>query len=314
MSWIKENKFAAALAGGTVVASGLLYFVGTMGTDKYEQAKTRFDAAAAEAAQYERLPLYPKAENRDGKRKALDEYKKSLEELQAIFQPFRVEIKNTTGQAFTADLLAAHKEVRAALDEAGATVPEPFFVGFEKYRTAGAPDNTTGILEYQLGAVKKILLDLAKARPTALKNVYRPTLPEEEGQTFADANSVLRRFPLEITFTGSEKSVREFFTALNKPDKQFAIIRSLRIVNMKKDPPRASDAKFETAAAPKPAGAAFVLPGDPTFPVPDAPVKPEAPPAPASSTRILAQVLGDEELAVFVRLDVLQFLPVKKLP
>ena len=49
-----------------------------------------------------------------------------------------------------------------------------------------------------------------------------------------------------------------------------------------------------------------------------APAAPATPAAPAAtkvdSSRILQPVLGDEELQVFLRIDVMQFLPVKELP
>jgi hypothetical protein len=57
-----------------------------------------------------------------------------------------------------------------------------------------------------------------------------------------------------------------------------------------------------------------VLPGDDAAaPAPAAETAPEASKA-ADSSRILAQVLGNEQVQVFLRLDVLQFLPAKKLP
>ncbi len=313
MSWIKENKFAAVLGGSTLVGAGLLYFLGSMGADKYEAAKTRFDEAATAAGTYEKLPVYPKAPNRDGKRAAIDDYRKALEGLQKTFAPYRAgEIKNITPQEFTEHLLAANKETRDAFEAAGTIVPEPYFVGFNRYKTVLAPATTTGILDYQLGALKNILMDLAKSRPTELKNVFRPPLPEEEGQPYNAGNNVARAFPLELTFVANEKSVREFISALNKVDKQFVVIRSMRITNLRKDPPRATDVKFDAPVTAKSAGFAvpdFVIPGETPAPL-EAP-KPEESKKTAGSSRILAQVLGTEELAVFIRLDVLQFLPVK---
>ena len=128
-----------------------------------------------------------------------------------------------------------------------------------------------------------------------------------------------RTFPLEITFVGPEKSAREFLSSITQPENQFVVIRSLRITNEKKDPPRTADAKFDKPAAPAKAGAAadafaggFVLPGDDAA-APAAVPAEEAPKA-ADTGRILAQVLGNEQVQVFLRLDVLQFLPAKKLP
>ena len=329
MSWFTDNKFNATLGGGTLVGAILLLVVGFKGSGAYNDAKDKFSAAADEAGGYERLPLYPKIENENEKRKALGEYRKATDSLQAAFEPFRPkEIKDITPQEFTSRLLAANTEVRKAFEEAGTVVPEPFFMGFERYKTSLAPGNTTGVLDYQLSSVKNLMLALARAKATELKNVYRPSLAEEEGQTYTPAaNVVARPFPLEITFTGTEKSVREFLSSIAKTDSQYLVIRSLRITNMKKDPPRAADAQFD-----KPAGGdkatdggasevfsgGFVLPGEETPATPAAPADKPAVETPAAkvadSSRILSQILGSEQLQVFLRLDLLQFLPAKKLP
>ncbi|GAA5125857.1 hypothetical protein JIN84_14750 [Luteolibacter yonseiensis] len=323
MNWIKENKFLAGLAGGTLGGAIVLLVVGMLGSGKYDTAKENFDTSYEEASGFEKLPLYPKTEHKDAKNKALGEYVKLVEALQTDFEPFRPkEIKNVSPQEFTDSLLAANSEVRKAFEEGATVVPEPFFLGFERYKTSLASGNNTGVLNYQLGAIKSLLLALAKAKPTELKNFYRQPLPEEDNQTFAAADaSVARAFPMELTFTGAEKSVREFLSALSKIDKQYVVIRALRIGNIKKDPPRTTDAQFDKPAGEeKPASGGgeafsggFVLPGDDAA-APAADASAPAAPAAADSSRILSQVLGTEQLQVFLRLDLLEFLPAKKLP
>ncbi len=322
MSWIKENKFLVGLCGGTLFALILLYVVGSKGSAKYDLAKEDFDIKAQEAASFEKLPLYPKRENLDAKNKALNEYRKAAETLQGDFSPFRPEeIKNVSPQAFTNELKAANDEVRKAFEDAGTVVPDAFFCGFENYKTSLAGGRATGILSYQLAGTKKLMLALAAARVSELKNLHRPALEEERGGQFNAGANVARPLPLEITFKGSEKAVRNFLSSVIKPSDQYFVIRSIRLANEKKDPPRASDAKFDKPAAAKAAsggGASdpfggFVLPGE--EPAEDAAPAEEVAPAPvADSSRILAQVLGNEELQVFVRLDQMQFLPAKKLP
>jgi len=321
MSWIKDNKFIVALGGGTFLGAVLLLFLGLRGSNSYEEAREKFASAAEEASGYEKLPLYPKTENRDGKTKSITEYRKSVEALQEAFKPFRPkEIKNITPQEFTTHLLAANSEVREAFEEAGTTVPEAFFVGFEGYKTSLASSKTTGILDYQLGAIKNLMLSLAKTKPTALINLFRPPLLEEQNQNFKPSgNTVARQFPVEITFSGPESSAREFLSSIVGSKDQYFVARSIRIINEKKDPPRAADAKFDKPVESKPAaesnpfGGGFVLPGD--EPAQEEAAEEEAPAIKTVDTsRILSQVLGNEEVQVFVRLDLLEFLPAKKLP
>ena len=322
MSWIKDNKFMVGLGGGTLAGVILLYVVGSQGSKHYDEAKEQFDTAAGEAAGFEKLALYPTTENKNQKKKALDEYAKAVESVQTAFTPFRPnEKKNVTPQEFTDRLLAANTEVRKAFEESGTVIPEAFFVGFEKYKTTLAPGNTTGVLEYQLGGIKTLLLALAKAKPSELKNLYRPPQPEDEGRAFAPPPTMTARpFPLEITFVGPEKAAREFISSIVKLDNQYVVVRSMRLTNMKKDPPRAADAQFDKAAA-KPAAASdpfaggFVLPGDEKpAATPEKPTAPAAAPKVADTSRILSQVLGNEQIQVFLRLDLLEFLPAKKLP
>lgn len=323
MNWIKDNKFLVVLCGGTLVGVVLLYIVGSKGTNRYEAAKTTFDEAYSEAQGYEKQPLYPKTENVNGKTKALDEYRKSLESLQGAFGKYRPkEIINVSPQEFTTRLKASDSDVRKAFEAAGTAVPDAFFMGFESYKTTLARPNATGIMSYQMDAIKGILMELAKASPKEFKNLYRPPLPEENGQAYkAPANAVARELPLEITFVGPEKSVRAFFSDIEKLESRYAVIRTLRIENSKQEPPRASDAKFEKPASAKPPesgpfGGVFVLPNEQATPAAeDAKPSETAPPTPSVNTgRILSQVLGDEQVQVFVRLDILEFLPVKKLP
>jgi len=139
---------------------------------------------------------------------------------------------------------------------------------------------------------------------------------------------VARGLPLEITFKGPEKAVRAFLSSIAKPDGYYIVIRSLRITNEKKGPPRTADAKFDKPAGAKPGAAKdpfgefFTPDAEPTpAPAPGATPAPGAAPAPApapappiADNRILSQVLGDEQLQVFIRLDLMQFLPAKKLP
>jgi hypothetical protein len=324
MSWIKDNKFLVALGGGTLVGVILIFLAGYQGFASYQQAKEKFDASVAEALSFESLALYPRTENRDGKIIALAEYRQATESLQKTFDPFRPkELKNVTPQDFTNQLKAVNEEIRKACTDSATLMPDLFFCGFENYKTSLARGNATGILGYELAGIKSLMLALSKSGASELRNLYRLSLPEEDGREYKpQALEVSRPLSLEITFAGPEKSVREFLSAILKLENQYVVIRSLSVANSKKEPPRAADAKFDKPVSKTPAAAAtdvfgggFVLPGE----EPKADDKKPAPataPAPAAvdTSRILSQVLGNEEVLVFLRLDLMQFLAAKKLP
>jgi len=351
MSWIKDNKFAALFGGVTLVVTLVLFYVGMSARTRYASALENYQNAALEVEGFEAIPLYPDKPNRAGKSKALSDYRTAISGMQGVFDKYRPKsLKNLSPQDFTDHAKAASEEVGKAFEGTHTKLPEGFFLGFESYTGTLAREDATGLLDYQLGATKALMLALAKAAPSQLQNLHRPKFPEEDGEKWqADPNDASRPFPLEITFKGSERSLRELVSAMLKSPDYFYVVRSLRIMNEKQRAPIVADAKFETSqpgtgtgagagktpADPFGGSAGFVtLPEEPvtsaTTPskptaappkVATAPPKPPAaPPTPAASStaadsgRILNQVLGDEELQVFIHLDVLQFLPVKPLP
>ncbi len=332
MNWIQENKFVSMLAGITLAGAVILFVVGSRGAAGYNAAKADFDSAAADVANFERLPLYPLDENRNGKSKALAEYRAEVEELQQTFDAYRPEsLENISSQEFTARLVTTKDEVEAALKAANIGIPENFFLGFEAYATAPARESATGILNYQLSIVKDLMASLASSSSSALLNFHRPRLPEEAGTAFTpSADAVARKLPLEITFKGTEEAARKFVSDIMSAESRYLVIRSLRITNERNEPPRTSDsqmvapaasAESSSAAASDPfAGVGFVFPDDDPpaegeaagEPAEAAPA-PAAPAAPLDSGRSLGQVLGSEEIVVFLRIDLLQFLPAKEL-
>lgn len=322
MSWIKENKFAATLGGVTLLGAAGLIVAGLQFSGKYQEAQASYEEQTSILNDAENLPLYPTTANEQGKTKAVTDYKAAVEGLQTSFGKFRpAKLDNIPPQEFTNRLQAANAEVVAAFEAKKASVPGVFFMGFEGYTASLARGTATGILDYELGAMKELLLSLGNAGISQLSNVHRVKLVEEDGGVFKEEpTQVARPLSVEVTFKGSEKSAREFFTSIASSEKYYYVVRSLRISNEKKGPPLATDAKFEASQAPQEAAPAadnggFVLPPDgagagaETAPAEAAPAAPA--PAPVDKGRVLQQVLGSEDVYVFVRLDIMQFLPAK---
>jgi hypothetical protein len=225
-------------------------------------------------------------------------------------------------------LQEVNRETREQFELNAVVFPESYFAGFKDYTGKLPAKNATGILGYQLEAIRELLIAVAKSGATELKNLHRPPLDEESGLIYQpSADMVARALPLEITFKGPERSVRRLISALAKNESHYWVIRSVRISNMKKEPPKTADAKFGVPAARNQREAAF----EDIFRFGeegegDGAAKPEeaaegeepaaAPPAgPATGgNRILALILGNEELVVHLRLDLMMFLEAKPLP
>ena len=319
----KDKSFIGILAGVTVVCVGGLYYWASQSDSRYDAAKEGYTNVTIEIADMEAIPLFPTEKNKAEKEKALDDYKADATQLAEKLKAFRPkEIKNTDPQTFTDALVKMAADTKAAYTAQGLLVdaiPKGFYLGFESYTNTPAQQGATGVLAYELAAIAEMHGVLASAKPAKLLNFYRQSLGEETGKAYtADKGAAYRALPVEIAFSGSEKSLRGFINGLNSSKKYFYLIRSLRIMNEKQTGPKASDVQFDTAKAAAPGGAvgggvfgegsAFVLPSEePAAPAGDKPaeVKPEE--KSKSTEQILKQVLGSENIEVFLRIDILLF-------
>ena len=328
MNFLKSNPFVSALAGITILVCGVLFFLASKGGAKYDKAKAGFDKSYAAVQLSESIPLYPKDEDRDGKRKALGEYRESISELSSLFDKYRPgDIENNSPQGFANSLKKASEETSKALESASCELPDKFFLGFEVYSGKLANKSATGVLGYQLNGIKHALLGLAGARPSELIKIHREPIPEERNEKFKPGpNDIARNFAVEMTFRGSEASARQFISYLGETDPYYYVVRCVKIINEKDVPPKVSDAKFErdepaaAHAAANPFGD-FNFPGEDDAPVEEPAVEAAVEAADGApeleevdSSRILAQVLGSEDVVVFVRFDLSMFLPSKELP
>jgi hypothetical protein len=346
-----DKRFLLMLGGITVLGAGGLIYWGLRGGGAFQQAATRHEEATADVRRLEGLKPYPKADNKNAKEKALNDYRQSLATVQDKLAAFRpAELKNISSAEFGSQMLEVVNKVKAALAAARTKIPNNFAPGVETYIKNPARQNSTGLLSFQLGAIGEIFELLAQARPAEILNFHRQPLPEESGGNYQAApGEIARALPVEITFRGTERCLREFINSLVNSQSHYFVIRSLRIKNQRTTGPTAEEAKFDK---PKPAvvdpfsGTGFVLPGEAAAPAPTsptaappipptdgtpaaaeaAPAAPTAPPAaptvPATAPpgaagegeRILKQLVGNEELEAFLRIDVLLFRSDLKLP
>ena len=323
----KDKSFIGLLAGVTVVCVGGLYYWASQSGSRYDAAKESYDTACGEIGSMESITLFPSDKNKAEKQKALDAYTADATQLAEKLKAFRPkEIKNSDPQTFTDTLVKMAAVTKAAyaaegllVDGEKGAIPKSFYLGFENYTNTPAQEGATGVLAYQLAAISEMHGLLATAKPAKLLNFYRQPLDEESGKAFtAEKGATYRALPVEIAFSGSEKSLRAFVNGLNSSKKFFYLIRSTRIMNEKQNAPKASDVQFDTA---KPAagggavdggvfgeGSAFVLPSDEPAATPgDKPAEPKPADKPKGTEQILKQVLGSENINAFFRIDILLF-------
>lgn len=327
MSWIQQNKFVAGLIAVTVVLSGLLLYFGGRGSSRYKELLSEFQEASAQVTTFERLALYPSQENLDGKTKALADYETSIGDLKSGFEKFQEEDpEQISPQEFSNRLVATNESITSRLRAAAVEMPDGFYSGFENYTTGLAQSGATSVLTRQLGIVDAVMDGLAAAKPGQILNFRREGQPEEGGLAYqAKAGDIVRPHSFELTFRGTEASARRFLTSLADKSERLVVIRTLRIRNENGDAPKSSAAQFAPAtgaAAAADGGVAFFNAFDAFLDdedqtdseVADAEALPPeaAPPASAprnDGARMLGQVAGNEFIEVFIRFDVMEFLP-----
>ncbi len=326
MSWIQENRFVAGLGGITAVAAIGLITVIVMGNSGYEKAKADYDTVTGEIDGMTDGRLYPNEDNLHDKTKAVREYKESVGKLTDAFKQFQTpQPPNIEPSDFATELGKAREAAAKAITDAKGEVPGEFFDGFETYKETAVKKEATGILTYELGGVSQLFSNLAASGPVKVLNIHRPKLEEEDGKTFDAAGKLLRPLPFEISFSCREDAFRKFLSSLDDSKKYYYVIRSMRVSNERQKAPTSADAGFkaEEAApasggesspfAPSAGGGGFVLPPEDgaaaPAPAPAAPAAAPAAPAAGSDEKILSPVLGDEKINVFLRLDIIQFLP-----
>jgi hypothetical protein len=331
----KEKRFISILAGISLVCIGGLYFFASKGSSRFDAAKEGFDSVDAKIEAMEGLPVYPTEKNLAQKESELKSYSANAAELAKKLQALRpASLENADPQAFT-DLLVktadasikAYQTAGLSSEGDNPSLPKGFFLGFEAYTSTAAQKDSTGIMAYQLGAISELHALLAAAKPSALLNFRREELPEEKNEAYKPTLGVpYRVMPIEVAFAGPESALRGFINGIQSSKQHYFVIRSMRVRNDKQEGPKASDAQFEAPAtegadADAPgggifdSGTAFVLPGESApaaaaeaAAAPAATAEPEkTEDAPADSSRILQQVLGQEDINAFFRIDIVLF-------
>lgn len=322
MSWIKENPFLAGVAAVTAVATvGLGYFISSQ-SSRYNAALEDFSASSSKISEYNRMKLYPSAANQTKKKSAVEAYEEGIKEVETAVKTFMPEtLADVPSDQFTGLLSQSTNDVREKLESAGVTVPERFLLGFKSFASDTPDQSATGELTAQLNSLKWLTEQLAEAKISKLVNLRREKIDAEEKKPdkaksnkkkrrdAAEEQSFVTPQEVQLTFTGSEESLRSFLTAITESKEHIFGIRRMRIQNEKLTAPTQKDANFpeeNLEEEDNDFGAddgGFILEEDGAVG--------DGADAPASQAgqRILAQVIGSEQVHVFLQLELMSFPP-----
>ena len=338
--WIKNNKFEALLLLVVIIVAAVSFLYGS-GKDKiYEEERENYQGSVQAVKGLKGKKPYPTAEKAKDFEEKIDGYEDVVDDLRdKMLSNYRpAALGQIPPSDFISNLNAARAEVIRKLDARRIEYPGgEFSLGFEKYTGELPKDEATAQLDYQLGAMKALFGIVADARPSKLINVYRAELPVEKEKVEEASASEKKsgksknrrdkealpyeRLPVELTFRSTEPVMRNIIAGLASHEDYYFVVRSLRIRNEKyKDDDAPSkkdvqfdpveepdDQEFENDLAPGDDGGFEndLAPGDAGDPA--APVDPDPAVAEGKGRRILAQVLGAEQIDVLLEVDIILF-------
>ena len=269
MSKAKQNTFLIGYFSALAVATAGLGYFAWSSSEASTEAGENYQAAKAKLQALQKAPIFPNPENVDAKKKQVSAFTgkvKALEEtLRGSQTPLDTEMNNSK---FQDKLQKARDAILQEAKDANMKLPETFDLGMGTYLSsfpepAAVPKlnawmegiqffmtslisngvkEVTAISRPELAFEKKIEAKPAEAAPTGKAKVpVKPTVKDKGKKTEAapvvllDEKAALERYPFNVTFTTSNRSLNQLMTALAAKGKFFYNIRVLRIENEQKN-------------------------------------------------------------------------------
>jgi hypothetical protein len=342
MDWIQENKFVSGLLAATILFAGGIFYHGySEGDDfkdnmaQYGELRSRYDTLIS-------AKPYPNQENLKAREEIIEEYEAVIEEVRNAFYEYKADkLPKPTPGEFSDMRIKMQGDLRKAFNQTETSLPDNCGFGFEKYAKIQPAPYATSKLSYQLGAIQWLLEKLAENEPKAIINIRRELLDVELGPPPAPSTQknaqrgnlaanpedekIFEVMPVELAFTASEASMRNFLKEMANSKEYLYAIRSLRIRNEKQNAPSPKDAAFQDKK-PNNKEAGFFAPEENdifgSFALPDADseegdntdaidiergdkqIAPVAAPM-SNDEHILKQVMGDEKINIHINFDIL---------
>ena len=343
MNWFKENTFLGVLIVVTSAFTALLIYAGLSTASKRDAIAEEVAVRKSSIKKMKSMTPYPTIESVAEKKENLKAVVARAEAMQAQFNSFRPEsLENITVSTFSDRLKKSDAEVRALFVEKNVSIPEQTYLGFEQYKGSLPKNGATGVLAYELAAIDWLFREFAAAGVSKVGNFTREVLPPEEGKDWGKSGasvkggrsskpksrskssrgrsapsksskpslptvSVAKRLPIALTIAGPEPSIRKVIEAIANSDQFFFDARIARIKNNAGVPSSQGIKKTAptTDVDPVVDDEFGVVEGDDEEPVAE---------APAGSSEVLQRVSGGNDVAAYIRLDLLLFEESLKFP
>ena len=242
----KLSGFQLGLLIATIVVAGGALAFGILQKRSLNANITGYNAESSALAQMRSMPGAPKEETVTELTARLEEYDKSLLNLNSTLTPgIGIAFENIEPSAFSTLVGSTHAELLKKYEAAGVRVPQDWYLGFEKYASVPAPKNATGVLKYSLSAVKEVHEVLLASDPEALINISRAPASQEieGGETLRRNNRSNNQkgknqpdvvsLPIQVSFVAKEGQARDFLNTIVKNENFVFTIDTVKLEEVK---------------------------------------------------------------------------------
>ena len=223
MNWIKKNPFLAALAITSAliaVAGGSMLFSEMA---RAAEEKEVFDQKSRQIEALRRHKPYPNQANVEASEREATDARQVLEELAKAFS---VQLPSASPQSFQDELAKLAKDTLEKAAAKNISMPENFFLGFERYETQLPSPEAAPRLTLQLRTVHAVVAVLIDSQVQAIGNILRAPLngevPAEDSLPDARAGKnspaivggAFEIAPFDISFVSAQSAFRTAFNRL----------------------------------------------------------------------------------------------------
>lgn len=322
---MKQNKFLTGFLIVTLLGAGALGVLLFQAKGKHTEATTAYTEKVTELEGLYTGKPFPNEANYKRVLELQKQHQEAIASLQQQLAAAEIPVEPLTPEKFQDNLrqainrvrtLAAQMNTQIGEGDSGGTAAK-LTLGFEVYESQPPKPEAAPQLGRMLKAIEMVVTELLQTRPARLNDIKRTPLPEEglgakpapatpapkvgsaTAKKTVEQAPLVKRYPFDLEFEAIEPRVRTFINKIVSNKQQFCIPAQVTIANKVPTGPSKS-AGIDSAPPPPVPDPNAPLP-DPNNPVP--PAAPQVTPAPASAKLIV----GDENLAVGIRFEVVDF-------
>jgi hypothetical protein len=244
MSDGKESNFTKVFLVVTAICAVGLAVLVYFAYSRYSEVSQRYSTNASELKRLQTLAPYPNAQNLVKVEEEKRAYIEAVTGVQETLSQLEFPLEPITPEGFQDKLRATVSAVAARAKENNTKLPPKFYLGFDRYQTEPPRPESAPALGRQLEAITFVVRTLIDDKVDTILSINRPPLPDEgsartsaKSVPVAEKSSLVRKYPFQISFVGEQGRLRKVVNDIVRTDKQFYILRALRVKNQRDKPP-----------------------------------------------------------------------------